>query len=498
MKNNTLSKILALLLLLTFSNAWAKPPTSPIVEGTRVDATEFPYVAQLKVGGETQCTGTLVASRFVLTAAHCFFGDNNKQSVGDTDMTAVLGGVSYPSTKVYINPAYVSRSSACVEGETDAAVLELASEVQGITPITMVDTVPAVGSVLQLAGFGLEGNGSSGQNDNLPPAGKINIGNTVLEGYGDNIGVNNPNSSYIYWGFEQGESNTASGDSGGPAFFQPANEKFLAAITCGGDGNAEFGTSSYDTRVDLIKSWVLSIAGSTPGGTAPGFTKVRTISTGLNQSVNYRIPFTGSSPVTLTVTGLPAGLTFDGTSIVGTPTETGTFTAQVEATNAFGNSSTSIKIVVAGFNSSLSITKVLLQFDYVKGARDFLDVDGKITLGKNFKPANKKILVQIGRFSREFKMRANGQSASSNKNFFDLVGSMSNGKFKSASVKYLLTIEKQSIFDEIATLGFPNSENASAGQEVPLPITVTVDGVESAVTATLAFRERDARWVKKK
>src|SRR5262245_36084037 len=123
-------------------NAWAKPPKAKIVEGTRVPVDQYPYVAQLLFEGFTQCTGTLISSRHVLTAAHCFFDDSNTRVVGDRDMTVLLGGQAFNSESVSIHPAYQSRNQACVEGESDAAIIKLATPADGIPAIGIPDLPP--------------------------------------------------------------------------------------------------------------------------------------------------------------------------------------------------------------------------------------------------------------------------------------------------------------------------------------------------------------------
>ena len=477
----------------------AEPPTSRIIDGTAVSETQYPHVARLTVGGELLCTGTLVGSRHVLTAAHCFFGDNNKRAVGETDVVARINGTEYRSAAVTIHPSYRSRAGACVEKETDAAVIELSNDVAGLTPIPLLDSPVPVGASVLLAGYGTQGTGSTGQDDTIPPVGTINIGSTVVEGFGDNVGEQDTSSSYYYWVFGNGESNTASGDSGGPAFYDVGGQFFISGITCGGGGNAEFTTDSFNTRADLIKAWVDSITGTTPSETPAGFSATTPKGAIVGQAFSYNIPVVGSQPITLTSIGLPDGLTINGSTISGTATTPGTYIVQLSASNAFGSAITELAIIVTAFDGVLTMKKALLQFDYKKGAQDFLDISGTIGVGADFNPKNVKVLVQIGRFKKQFKLKANGESAGNPTSYFDLVGSFKKGnKFKQSTVKFFLTLEKVKIFEELATLGFPSSANASAGQEVSLPLSVTINDIELSTAVNLSFRPSDARWRIKK
>lgn len=489
------SFILACCVLLSSASVLrAQSQSQPILDGATVSESVYPFVARLSVDGELLCTGTLVGSRYVLTAAHCFFDENNRRAVGNTDVVARMNGQEYSSTKVTIHPNYRSRSSACVEGETDAAVVELSSDVSVATPIELLDSPAAVGTSLILVGYGTQGPGSTGEDGTIPPVGFVNVGPTVIEGYGDNPPQQKSSSSYFYWSFDPGESNTGSGDSGGPAFYQTTTQNFLAGITCGGDGNAEFGTTSFDTRADLIKSWVLSITGGSPSGSAPGFPKLKTQSAALGQAFSMSISATGTAPISLEASGLPAGLSLSGSTISGTPTESGRFTVTLTATNSLGSASTNFVIVVSGFDPALSVRKVLLQFDSAGDGSDFLDISGNVAVGSKFNPNGKRVTVQIGRFTKQFRLTSSGASNSNNHNFFDLVGAMSGRTFKKSSVRYNLTIESRSLFEELSTLGFPESSDATQGEQVSLPLSVTLNGVEASTTTVLTFRSSDSRW----
>lgn len=479
---------------LSVAPALADPPTSRIIDGSLVSELDYPYVARLSAGGEILCTGTLVAPRFVLTAAHCFFDDRNRREIGDTDVTVRLGGQDFASLRVYISPQYRPRSAACVEGETDAALIELATDANVSAPIDLLETPVPVGSTVILAGFGTQGSGDAGEDGTVPPLGAIRVGTTVVEGLGDSPPQQNPASSYFYWTFDPGESNTARGDSGGPAFLLIDQKLFLAGITCGGDGNSEFGTQSFQTRADLMRAWVQSIAGITPVNTPPAIGALVPVGASLGQAFSYTVPVTGSQPLQVTASGLPPGLSLTGNLISGTPSALGTYFVQLGASNAFGSAPAELAIVVSGFTPSLTVRKVLLQFDYTESAEDFLDVTGKLTVGPKFNPRGKIVLLRIGRFSKEFKLRGNGRSSGGGRSFLDLKGGFRGNSFRNQTVSFDLTLERLPIFGELATLGFPGSEAASEGQEVPLPISLTVNGIESTATVILRFSTRDARW----
>ncbi len=290
--------VTALLLNPFHSIARADSFRAQIIEGTPTSERNYPYVARLNFQGDLLCTGTLITSKHILTAAHCFFGENGQRAVGNTEIVARLNGQDVSSSRVTIHPTYRAGQYACVEGEFDAAIIELSQTVSGVQPVPLLSSPVPIGARVLLVGYGTEGSGSSGEGSTIPSVGTVNYGSTVVEGFGDNPGQENPNSSYYYWRFDGGESNTASGDSGGPAFYDVRGERFISGITCGGDGRAEYGTYSWNTRADKIVSWVTSVTGQAPSGPPPSVTppppssgSTLTISRGLLQFDGTRKDF---------------------------------------------------------------------------------------------------------------------------------------------------------------------------------------------------------------
>jgi hypothetical protein len=76
----------------------------------------------------------------------------------------------------------------------------------------------------------------------------------------------------IIWRFDNNsESDTAYGDSGGPAYLEVDGEYLIAGVTSGGtDPDSMIGDISFDTRVDAFAGWIDAIvAGEEGGGTNP-------------------------------------------------------------------------------------------------------------------------------------------------------------------------------------------------------------------------------------
>ncbi|QDU40421.1 Trypsin [Maioricimonas rarisocia] len=204
-----------------------------IINGTPTDQFDTVGIVGDNVFGGF-CTGTLITPTHVLTAGHC------AQGVGDTEGIFVLDGNVYTTSNVYVHPNYNAFTLA-----NDIAIYELSQPVVGVTPSPLFDGIPQVGMELILVGYGAGGD-ASGHNGDF---GTLRVGTTELEFVG---------ATTIEWNFDiPSESNTAPGDSGGPAFVDINGTLEIIGVTSGGTKqNAGLGDHAFDTRVDAFSNWI--------------------------------------------------------------------------------------------------------------------------------------------------------------------------------------------------------------------------------------------------
>jgi V8-like Glu-specific endopeptidase len=209
------------------------------VNGTPTNG--FPSVGMVgsKYYGGWFCSGTLIAPNAVLTAAHC------ASFLGDTEGQFKVGGAIYKTSRTFAHPNYDSDAVGEVTAN-DIAVLRLATDVVGVEPSPIYREAPTVGTPLTLVGYGAGGDGSFGHDGTY---GVKRVGTTSIDVV---------KSTLIEWFFtNSGESNTAPGDSGGPAFVSVGGAYHVAGVTSGGyRPDAAFGDQSFDTRVDAYASWI--------------------------------------------------------------------------------------------------------------------------------------------------------------------------------------------------------------------------------------------------
>jgi hypothetical protein len=243
-------------------------------------------------------TGTLISPRHVLTAAHAVEGMSN------TDARFRLGSTTYQSSKVIPFP-YYSQATFGTSTANDIAIIELNQEVAGIAPAVYSRYAPRVGEVQTLVGFGAAGTGSGHDGT----YGTKRVGTTPIE---------QVHASLIRWRFDDNtESNTAPGDSGGPAFTtRNGNTRIAGVISGGTKPNSSLGDQSYNTRVDVYAAWIDSIVQNTQPVrvSIEAFDKLAAeAETGTPDKGVFRISRTGSTSRSLQIRVLLNGTaTFNG------------------------------------------------------------------------------------------------------------------------------------------------------------------------------------------
>lgn len=437
------------------------PVTVKLIDGSRVGSFEHPQVAKLSLNGAGLCTGTLIAPDALITAAHCFFDDRNLRVVGDTDVIANFPSASIRSSQVFINPNYVPRNEACIEGETDIAIVKLESTLSGVEPAKISSSAPFVGSVIKLVGYGSEGDATFGMNGALPPTGFVNQGFTSIETI---------STSYLQWIFNRGETNTAGGDSGGPAF-STSNHNTITSITCGGGGNAEAGTDSLNTRLDTSISWIISIIPglqvSLPepltitGSTfIVGDEVVIPIVVGSNQNAN------------LVFDSLPSGFSFDGKFLKGSIQQPGVYRISTRSENAYGSSLGFVEFTVLEALPFDGKAKGSVSLKEVNNSAEKITLDIPIKLAKGMKINGARIAVTVFGVRKTFRLDRDGFSLLNDRSSLQLVSKSTNGKLTRSAVKIHVVLRKIPVLS-----GFSIS-NALAGNGAPaLSVKISTTGL---------------------
>ncbi|MDP3151651.1 MAG: trypsin-like serine protease [Archangium sp.] len=208
-----------------------------IIGGTLAMGDPAVVAMAVRYGGgyESVCTGTLIAPKTVLTAAHCInaYGTNVQYFV-------TFGTYSASPTRAvlvaqqYKNPNYN-------QSAWDFGILRLATPVLDVTPIAINETAITqahIGRAIRHVGFGLTVAG--GQTSGTKR--EVSYGLRRVTPYTIESGA-------------QGKQ-TCQGDSGGPGFMvmPGGTQEVLVGVVSYGDQNCMY--EGYDGRVDVAAPWI--------------------------------------------------------------------------------------------------------------------------------------------------------------------------------------------------------------------------------------------------
>jgi secreted trypsin-like serine protease len=239
-----LAPVLALVVL-----ALAAGHANAIIGGKEVDQRLSWIASVQQPGGGHVCTGSLVASQWVLMAFHCTLAGSEFQiRIGSPDRTE--GGELVKSVEIHPHPTAYYNEETHTFGGVDLALVKLERPVTS-KPVPLVSAPPRNGSPLRVLGWGY----------------------TCQEGCGDlPVRLHEVTAPVDTEACDTAdrqrlcvrdlERGVAAGDSGGPGLVRTSGGWRLAGVTSGGGRDVETGEySSLQQDVSSHLGWICETLG---------------------------------------------------------------------------------------------------------------------------------------------------------------------------------------------------------------------------------------------
>jgi len=204
------------------SGAVAAPVSPYIIGGGTVSSA--PWAAAVFSNGSFTCSGSVIASSWVLTARHCISGT----------MSVRIGSVYYAS-------GGTTRTVSATYTRNDLALMRLSSAVTTST-VSLASSNPPIGSTNSIYGWGMTCYSGCNPSSQLKTATVQVTSNSATDAYGGQA----IRSSRI-------NGNAWKGDSGGPQFYNGL--QVGVASTADGQSIQNYASVAYN------RAWITSVAG---------------------------------------------------------------------------------------------------------------------------------------------------------------------------------------------------------------------------------------------
>jgi secreted trypsin-like serine protease len=229
-------------------------PAAAIADGEQVPKGRYGFSVKLTMTGiptadggrrNSACSGALVASRWVITAGHCFRDANNVRveypvadlttaTIGRTDLTDTSRGHELTVVAVRQSPT------------ADVSLAQLAQPVRDVRPIRLGSTPPEIGTVVRVTGYG------STTSTNPAPVTWLRTGQLSVVSLSDSV-------TGLHGYAPAADTTPCPYDSGGPYFVERKHKRpALVAVVSNGPSCPHTSTEN-GARTDNITDWIRGV-----------------------------------------------------------------------------------------------------------------------------------------------------------------------------------------------------------------------------------------------
>ena len=228
--------------------------------GKSCDSEPIPWQVGISYSWESKpwCGGTIINSRYVLSAAHCFQHkkrDRLEVTVGDLDWTT---SGEWPSSKVKVDRVIIHPKYAkAAQFDFDFALLELERPIDfesqdWVRPVCLPEGKPVTGETARVSGWGLTDYPQGRPSNKLQYLEvEVMADQTCVDKY---RGTAEVTETMVCAATARGDS--CSGDSGGPLTSVRRARHELAGLVSWGVRCAEPQFPGVYSRVDVVRDWI--------------------------------------------------------------------------------------------------------------------------------------------------------------------------------------------------------------------------------------------------
>ena len=243
--------VLALAALAALVSAQADEGGNPeIVGGTKVPVGNFTYISGLRGGSassSSRCGGTLIAPKYILTAAHCVNGFKIDYAAVGTHFTkGDKDGERIKVVKAIAHPKWTSDDM-----HYDFGILEL-ERPSKVTPVELSftdDAFNAPGVVANVRGWGTTSSGGAQSRELLQ------VGVKIWDNAKCSANINGIHESMICAGGVKGQD-SCQGDSGGPLTVAKNGKEVQIGVVSWGEGCAVKNKPGVYSRLSYGKDFI--------------------------------------------------------------------------------------------------------------------------------------------------------------------------------------------------------------------------------------------------
>jgi secreted trypsin-like serine protease len=225
-----------------------------IVGGEKTDIKQHPWQVALTIDGAL-CGGSIIAHKWILTAAHCFASSTQPNRVrAKAGATNRMAGAWTEVERIVIHDQYNAKTQ-----EQDLALVKLKFPPAGeVIPLAQPDLQLRPCELLEVTGWGRTSEDPRGTISNeLLKANLPFIEIAACNAPGAYNGA--IRSGMMCAGYDEGGVDSCQGDSGGPLVYRGPDGPVLVGVVSWGEGCARKLKYGVYTRLTIYQDWIAKV-----------------------------------------------------------------------------------------------------------------------------------------------------------------------------------------------------------------------------------------------